>query len=138
VKQIYGAPVDAHAACDAEIARLKTQLSDASRVNELLTGDLDRETGRGNAAQNRAAAAADEIVALRRREQEVRELITWLTQEMNAGRIVLHGPGWAAYYKLRHHGPETIAKYGEAVHNDPSEVRYVRSSDSAGSGDEIS
>jgi hypothetical protein len=33
---------------------------------------------------------------------------------------------------------EGIAKYGDAIHNEPPEVRYVSSSDSAASGDEIS
>jgi hypothetical protein len=31
---------------------------------------------------------------------------------------------------------ETIAKYDTAMHNEPPEVRYVSSSDSAASGDE--
>jgi hypothetical protein len=34
--------------------------------------------------------------------------------------------------------PETIAKYDSEIHTEPPEVRYVSSSDSAASGDEIS
>lgn len=48
-----------------EVLRLRTQLADASRVNELLTSDLNAETGRHNETKNRLTVARDEAYALR-------------------------------------------------------------------------
>jgi hypothetical protein len=116
VREIFSIPPGAHAACDAEIARLRARA-------EIAEAKLGRIT-----------EAAETWAALAPPDDWGETPASTVTADIGRAILAITGEAQDVTEKVA----EGIAKYGDAIHNEPPEVRYVSSSDSAASGDEIS